>query len=58
MTNREYLNTLNDEDFSVTVLRKANDVAMQTAEDNPDFDAIDAIEYEQMLFEDWLQEEK
>ena len=40
------------------MLRKANDVKMQRWEDNPDFDVIDAAEHEQMLFEDWLQEEK
>lgn len=58
MNNREYLQTLNDEDFAETILRKANDVKMQRWEDNPDFDVIDAAEHEQMLFEDWLQEEK
>lgn len=55
MTNREYLNTLDDTHYSIAVIAKVSE--LQLKHDNPEEDVWESVNDTQMDFEDWLAEE-
>lgn len=55
MTNREYLNTLDDMHYAIAVLAKVSE--LQLKNDNPEADIWEIVNDTQMDFEDWLAEE-
>lgn len=55
MTNREYLNTLSDEEFASVVLAKVSELHEKNFDD--ELDIFDIAIGEQLDFEQWLKEE-
>lgn len=55
MTNREYLNTLDDMHYAIAVLAKVSEI--QEKNFNPDDDIWEIVNDTQMDFENWLAEE-
>lgn len=55
MTNREYLNTLDDMHYAIAVLVKVSE--LQEKNFNPEDDIWESVNDTQMDFEDWLAEE-
>lgn len=55
MTNREYLNTLSDEEFANVVLEKASEFEKNNF--NPELDIFDITDGTRIDFEEWLSEE-
>lgn len=55
MTNREYLNTLSDEEFASVVLAKEAELHEKNFDDK--LDIFDIAVGEQLDFEQWLGEE-
>lgn len=55
MTNREYLNTLSDEEFASVVLAKVSELQEKNCDD--ELDIFDIAVGEQFDFEQWLKEE-
>ena len=57
MTNREYLNTLNNEDFVNAVISINLEIEIKSNKDSPDFDVFDSNEDIAQRFEDWCDYE-
>ncbi|MCI8945067.1 MAG: hypothetical protein HFE33_05300 [Clostridia bacterium] len=55
MTNREYLNTLSNEDFAREVLAKQSELHMENFD--PELDIFDITLGEEFDFIEWLNEE-
>lgn len=55
MTNREYLNTLSNEDFARVVLAKQSELHMENFD--PELDIFDITLSEEFDFIEWLDEE-
>ena len=55
MTNREYLNTLDDMHYSIAVIAKVSE--LQLKNNNPEDDIFESVNDTQFDFEDWLAEE-
>lgn len=55
MTNREYLNTLDDMHFAIVIIAKVSELQLK----NTDYEADiwESVNDTQMDFEDWLAEE-
>ena len=56
MTNREYLNTLSNEDFAREVLAKQSELHMENFD--PELDIFDITSGEEFDFIAWLHEEQ
>ena len=57
MTNREYLNTLNNEDFVNAVISINLEIQIKSNKDSPDFDVFDSNEDIAQRFEEWCDYE-
>lgn len=55
MTNREYLNTLDDMHYSIAIIAKVSE--LQLKHNNPEEDIFESVDDTQFAFEDWLAEE-
>lgn len=57
MTNREWLTTLNDYDFSRTVMAKSYEIHREETKNWGNYSAFEIVDTSIALFGAWLQEE-